>query len=302
MKIAHILNPVKVDKNNELYFAQKFTFISIQKAVECFNKKDVELINCETSFQEDEGISPTFFNQLTNLNRAVSDVNSSLSTSRKLPLIKDVLDKTKEIDDLDYLIYSNVDIGLMPYFYNHVVELIEEGYDAICVNRRRVNKKYLQSESISQIYADQGKSHPGFDCFVIKKELLNQFVLGDICIGVPFLGVTLLHNIASFAQKPTYLTGKHLTFHLGMNVLGFDKSEYYKHNRTEFFKKIKPALAGNYQLAKFPYSSLPIYKRALKWLLNPSLFTIDYLELEKKSFLEKTKLKVDELRWRLLSR
>ncbi len=301
MKIVHIVGPVKVPKNNNLYTAQPITFESMLKAKVYAENSLLDIKLCSVSYDEDKEIIPPYFTQLSNLNRSVENVNSSLTT-RKLPLIKDVLLKTKEILDIDYIIYTNVDIALMPNFYSSIESYIQMGHDAIIVNRRRISNRYNSADELPLMYAELGKSHPGFDCFVFKRELLDQLILDDICIGIPFLEVTLLHNLLAFANNPTVLFDKHLTFHLGMDVLGFDKNGYYQHNKTVYFNKIYPMICDKFDLKKFPYAEHNRVKRFFKWGLNPSLFTIDYLSLEGKSFLQSVKLKLDELRWRFLQR
>ncbi len=301
MKIVHIVGPVKVPKNNNLFSAQPITFESMKRAQVHVKKSPIEVILCTTQYDEDKEIIPDYFHQLSNLNRSVESINPSLK-GRKLPLIKDILEKTNELSDVDYIIYTNVDIAVMPNFYETIHEYIHLGHDAIIVNRRRISNKYSSKEELPLMYAELGKSHPGFDCFIFKKKLLNQLILDEICVGIPFLEVSLLHNLLAFAEKPLVLFDKHLTFHLGMDVLGFNKNAYYFHNKQTFFKKISPKLKDKYQLDKFPYAELPAYKRLFKWGLNPSLFTIDYLNLEGKSRVERIKLKLDEFRWRFLQR
>lgn len=204
--------------------------------------------------------------------------------------------------DSEYCIYTNMDIVLMPYFYDSVLDLIKQGHDAIVINRRRLSGGYNSIEELPQMYADMGRSHPGFDCFVFRKELLAQFILEDICIGIPFVEVALIHNIFSFAQAPLFVPDKHLTFHIGMEVMPTRDSAYYRHNREVFFSSIYPRLKPYFTLSKFPYAALPMYKRAMKWALNPSLFTLNYIRLENKNLLQKGKLFLNELRWRILQK
>ena len=40
----------------------------------------------------------------------------------------------------------------------------------------------------------------------------------------------------------------------------------------------------------------------MKWMLNPSLFTRNYLQLEGKNLFQRTKTRLDEIRWRILQR
>jgi hypothetical protein len=231
----------------------------------------------------------------------VTDVNRNL-IGKKLPLIADILLKLKEVPDSDYYIYTNSDIALMPYFYNVVHQYVLNGHDAIVINRRRLSKKYADTSNLEMMYADIGMSHPGFDCFVIKSDLLDKLVLGNICVGIPFVEVALIHNLFSFAHKPLFLPDKHLTFHIGLDVMPKRNKDYYWHNRKEYFGNIEPVLKPYFSIRKFPYAMLPIYKRALKWILNPGLFTKNYFELEGKNTLEKVKFFLDEIRWKILQK
>ncbi len=300
VKIAHIINPVKVTESSDLYNAQPITFKSMVEA-----KKHAALENninlYTTQFDEDKGITPSDFKILSDLTRSILDLNTKLK-GKKLPFIKDIFEKFNEVDDAEYFIYTNVDIALMPYFYSVVINYISAGHDAIIINRRRLNKNYSSPNELQIMYADLGKSHPGFDCFIFKKELLSQFVLGNICVGIPFLEATLVHNMVSFAKNPLFVTDKHLTFHIGMEVMPKIYKPYYYHNRVEFFKNIYPKLKPFFTLQKFPYAALPMYKRAIKWMLNPSVFTLNYIDLERKNIFEKTKTVLNEIRWRILQR
>jgi hypothetical protein len=301
LKIAHIVNPVKVAKNNQLFPVQVITFESMKLAKTQTNIADLELIQCCTCYDEDKEVIPPYFQKLSNLTRSVSDINSELE-GRKLPLIKDILSKTTEIEKIDFIIYTNVDIALMPFFYDSVYEYIMEGHDFIAINRRRLENKYTSSSELTKMYAELGKSHPGFDCFIFKQSLLEKLHLDGICVGVPFLEVSLLHNLLAFSENPKIIFDKHLSFHIGMNVLGFRKDSYYRHNRQVYFSKIYPNIKSKFDLNKFPYSEKSFLKRMISWILNPSVFTVDYLNLEGKNSLQKIKLKLDEIRWRVLQR
>lgn len=298
--IAHIINPVKVNESSDLYNSQFITFASIENAKNYCNCQ-AEITICTTQFEEDKSIIPNSFSVLSNLAYSILDINKKLS-GKKLPLIKDILLKTSEVPNTDYIIYSNSDIALMPFFYDFVIEKIKENHDAIIINRRRITNKFNSKEQLPQMYAELGKSHPGFDCFIFKKELLSKFILGNICVGIPFLEVTLIHNIIAFAQNPLFVADKHLTFHIGMEVMPKRDKDYYWTNRTEFFENIYPKLKPYFSLKKFPYAYLPFYKRAIKWVLNPSLFTSNYLHLEGKNLATKFKFLLNEIRWRILQR
>lgn len=300
IRVAHIINPVKVNENSDLHVAQPITFETISRAKN--NSSHKEYIDLYTTqYEEDKEIIPVNFTVLSNLQRSVLDANPKLS-KRKLPLISDILSKISEANHPDYVVFTNMDIALMPYFYDTVFSYLEKGHDALVINRRRISDRYKTIDELPLMYADLGKSHPGFDCFVIKTELLDQFILGDICVGISFLEATLVHNIFSFANKPLYIPDAHLTFHIGMDVLVPRNNDFYKHNRSEFFDKIYPQLKPHFELKKFPYGTLPLPKRAIKWMLNPSIFTLNYLNLEGKNLRQKIKIQLDEIRWRILQK
>ncbi|MEO0038057.1 MAG: hypothetical protein RIQ59_1268 [Bacteroidota bacterium] len=300
IQLVHIINPVKVNKKSDLFTAQPITFGSMIGAKN-HSKYSNQILQCTTQYEEDVEFIPAEFTKLSNLDRSVIDVNSSLN-GRKLPLIKDILQKTQEVENCDYCVYTNVDIALMPQFYDVVFYKINKGHDAIVINRRRLKNDYSSVDELPLMYSDFGKSHPGFDCFVFKKELLNSFILDEICVGIPFLEATLVHNIFSFANNPLFIPDAHLTFHIGMDVMANNTNAYYEHNRKVFFKSIYPKLKPHFSLNKFPYGSLNFPNRMMKWALNPSLFTLNYLNLEKKNAIQKAKLFLDEIRWRLLQK
>lgn len=298
--------------------AQPITFQSMLNA-----KNNVPNPTCvklyTTQFEEDVEIIPEGFIILPNLKCSVLDVDATLA-ERKLPLIKDILASLFQASTADYFIYTNADIGLMPNFYTEVFHLIENNKcDAIIINRRRLKAIYTSTKELEHIYKDKGKSHPGFDCFVFKRSLLEKFILDEICVGIPFLGVSLAYNIFSFANKPIYVFDKHLTFHIGMNVLPERNNSFYKHNFNSFFHKIKPLLRKDFRLQKFPYANKRWIVQLFKFGLNPSLNTKDFLEMKfPKVFKAKEKLSIasysskasffklkgwiNEIRWRLLEK
>ena len=169
--VAHIINPVKVKEKSDLFFAQPITFETMIRAKnQSANSNHIQLIT--TQLDEDKSIIPAEFQILSNLEKSVLDVNPQLK-NRKLPLIKDILEKIKEIEKPDFVIFTNMDIAVMPFFYDAVFEYLKKGHDALVINRRRIPAVYKSIDELPLMYAQLGKSHPGFDCFVIKTELLE---------------------------------------------------------------------------------------------------------------------------------
>ncbi len=296
VSIAHIVNPVKVKESSDLFVAQPITFESMRIAKELAKNTSVELFT--TQYEEDLDIIPEYFTKTTNLKHSVLDI-ASFSKERKLPLLKDILSTVYENSDAEYLIYTNVDITVLPNFYAAVASIIDKGHDAFMINRRRIPKIYSKPDELPLIWAEIGKSHPGFDCFVFHRNLYPKFELGNICVGVPFIEAAFAHNLYAFASSFKLFDNLHLTVHIGMKVMGqFDK-DYYWHNRNEFNKLVK-LLKPHLKAGALPYSDDGFLKRTFKRGLNPSIFTKLALELETKGFTDKAEYLLQELRFKLL--
>lgn len=254
-----------------------------------------------TQFEEDKSIIPKHFEILPNLEKSVIDTHK-FSTERKLPLIADILNIAYNHSNSEYIIYTNSDIILMPYFYDMVMEYIAEGYDAFAINRRRISKQFFNTKNLNAIYAEVGKSHPGFDCFVFKRTIIPKMNFANICVGIPFLEASILYNLIAYSTNFKLFYDKHLTKHIGMEVMPAHNKEYYWHNRDEFFKKILPQLKPHIKAENLPYAELPFYKRMLNYMLNPAVFTLINSELEARNFLDKIRLLKDEIRFSLLQK
>jgi hypothetical protein len=213
LRIAHIINPVKLPPQHELSIAQSISFETMCRARDfAQDKVDVQLYT--TQFPEDHDILPEGFTILPDLEQSILDF-ARFENPRKLPLLKDILDKLYEAArDADYLIYTNVDIALMPHFYVSVAALLEE-YDGLVINRRTISKEYQSIDDIALMYAQVGKEHPGHDCFIFKRDTYQYFHLENTFIGVPHADFALYINVLAFSENFTERLNDHLTFHLG---------------------------------------------------------------------------------------
>ena len=215
MKISHIINPVIVKETSDLFQAQPMTFQSMIESKEYALKENpynnIELL--ATVYEEDEDLIPKEFTQVSQLNRSLLDIMQPVKP-RKLPFVKDVIDKALETDP-DYLIYTNVDIALMPDFYSKIMGYIKLGHDAIIVNRTTMPSYEGQSLNWFVDNISSGKRHIGYDCFVIHKDLYKRFELGKIVIGVNWIGEMLKRNIFCFSKNPILIYDGRMTFHMG---------------------------------------------------------------------------------------
>lgn len=265
--VSHIINPFDAHSSSDLHLAQPITFKSMLKSKKlCQYSSQINL--CFTKYESDTIQLPNGFTELSNLTSSILD-KQSFETSIKLPLIADIINKAHETDS-DYIIYTNVDIALMPNFYSRVFELIASGHDALIINRRRISSAHFKHGDLNKMEADRGLAHPGFDCFVFKKSLIDKMVLKDICIGVPFIGITLSQNLFALAHKLRIVQYEHFTYHVGLEI--FKKrapKEYRQYNRKQF-QAVMNELLPKTKLHNWPYSDKALITRLVKTVLNPS--------------------------------
>ena len=299
-RILHIVNPVNSPSGSELSLVQPITYETI-RAAKSFAAVDIRVEICAVCFNEDLAIVPDFCEYTGIVHRSVRDVEG-FASKKKLPFINDILSIGASMSDAEWLIYTNADICVMPHFYLLVNEVIKQGHDATLITRRRISKEYKSVTQIPLMYSEIGGYHPGYDCFIFHRSLLDKFVLGNICIGVPFIEVSLLHNFIAYASSLRHIDDLHLTFHIGMEVMPPVDGELYQHNRREYEMKILPKLKPQLDIKNFPNYGLPFHKRMMKGILNPCYSSALLLELEGKNILRKGKILIDELRWKIISR
>ncbi len=286
MKFSHIINPFLAQEGTDLHLAQPITFESMRRAKETAKGRvEVELLT--TQYPEDRKIIPDYFTILADLERSVLDV-SAFTRPQKLPLIGDILRRLYEHSEAEYLIFTNIDIGLMPDFYLKVKTFLEAGADALIINRRRVGEQYKTPEDLPKIFKDKGLPHPGFDCFVFHRDIFTKMRLGEVCVGVPFIGITLAYHLFAFASNFKLYDKEHLTFHIGMEIMPRRDQEYYWHNRHSFNKIFNDHIKEHLHLENLPYSELNGLVRHWKWINNPSLFIRVLMAVEWKAWKEKT--------------
>jgi hypothetical protein len=211
--IAHIVHPVVVPPASDLVVAQPVTFETMRIAREFAVGIDVDLYAVQYH-DEDRMALPPVFLRTPDLSRSLSDL-MPFKRYRKLALIADILEALYQTSRAEYFIYTNVDIAVQPTFYRAVADFISQGYDAFCINRRTISDRYHFIEQLPLMYAEIGIRHPGWDCFVFRRDLLPRFDLDLIAIGTNWIGRAMIANLACLGNRFTIFEDLHLTFHIG---------------------------------------------------------------------------------------
>lgn len=255
MKLAHVVNPVRVLPASDLYVAQPITFETMRRARD-FAAGAVDVTLLAAGFAEDAVVFPADFVHLPPLRRSVLDV-AHFRLPRRLPLLQDILDAACAATDAEVLVYTNVDIGLQPHFYTAVQRLVEEaGHDVFVVNRRTISARYTSIAEIPLMWRASGQPHRGWDCFVFPRALQPRFRLGAVCVGATRVGLALLANLVAYGRAFRQFTDAHLTFHLGdaRSWLNPAFADYDAHNTREL-TGILAALER--ERGPFPRESIP---------------------------------------------
>ena len=257
--VAHIINPVIVDEDSNLFDAQPVTFEALKIAQE-FARGQVEVELYSAQYPEDRSLVPAGFQITPDLDRSILDFRT-FRVGRKLPLIKDILDRLYEATEAEYMIYTNVDIAPMPHFYLIVDKLIALGYDAFIINRRSISDIYTKPQDLSLMYAQVGKPHPGCDCFVFKRSAYPAYRFGTAFIGSGRIGLILAVNLYYHAMRFKQFRDLHLTFHIGWDEVW--QSAKLRDERLHNDSELKKILA-HYDFDHCPPDDPILAERLLK--------------------------------------
>lgn len=254
LKIAHIINPVLVDTKSDLFYSQHIVFQSLKNAKE-FAKQNVNVKLLSAQFEEDIKLVPNWIQCTSNLERSVLDIKT-FHKSRKLPFINDIIDKLISAQpNAHYYIYTNVDIGLKPHFYLYIARLIQNGVDAIAINRKDIPDHYKRIDELPEIYSEIGRPHKGIDCFVFSGEHARKYDFQKSIIGSGPVGLCYIANMVAHSYNFRWLEYKDLTFHIG-DQMAWKKPalrDYVEFNFMELSKIVNTQLQNpnlKTQLAK----------------------------------------------------
>lgn len=251
MKIAHIINVVEikgVHESSYLHVAQPVTVDSMVSAKN-HTKSDIEVQLFATKHQNEKVNLPSEFTWAKDLSRYCYDVFDTLPKSKNFPLIGDILNNLYNSSNADFFIYTNVDIGLFPHFYDFIKGSIDSGLDAFTINRVTMPKKIrsrglipkttIGAENYNLVFSEIGDSHRGFDCFVFRREYLSRLSLGNIFIGAPPIGTLFKDELSRISSRMRcFESSVRVTFHLGNDRDWLDTSSPHWNQNTLEAKRL----------------------------------------------------------------
>lgn len=251
IRIAHLVNPVKVGEERDLHWQQPITFESMYRAKYFARGQGLNVEQVACFYPEDESMVPFDFTKTKCLTRSTIDGNFNIK--RKLPYFEEMLQRLYATSDADYFIQTNADIGLMPHFYLLVKSLIDEGNDSFVITKR-ILPEQIKDNPLPLIYSYLGNPHAGHDCFVFRRDIYPKMEIGEIIMGTPWSETTLITNMIAYSDNFTEYKNAHATFHLGDRRIwiGKDYNDYRILNTNEFARVLKKLSRKNKKILKHP--------------------------------------------------
>jgi hypothetical protein len=234
--LVHLINPFRSPPGSEHDVAQRMTMASIRRAKAYAEQRGVEVDVVATCYAEDVAAVEPPARLLPLLSRSVQDV-APLKPVRKLPLIDELIKIGGQHGYGEYLIFTNIDITLQPYFYYHVARLIKRvrRYAPVfLINRRVIPVVTTDPEQICKAYPVRGHGHIGTDCFVFPKQWTQRLDLGNLCIGSASFDSCLAASLDLISgYRMRVFERQELTFHLGEEETWHQQDEYLQYNAKE---------------------------------------------------------------------
>lgn len=222
-RLVHVVNPFRSPSGPSNDRVQAVSYESMRRARDFFPDVPVHLAAVVAPVDQD-GV-PEAFELAGLLNRNVTDV-ATFTHPAPLPLMFDVLevgcsharalaDEMEDDPARVYVVFTNVDIAVMPHFYAAVGDIVNHGYETLTIFRRTIPPIDPDPANLAAMYAEYGATHDGFDCFVFPLSHFDSYVRSDACIGRGFVMRSLLYNMVANSTNMAIVRKAHLTFHLG---------------------------------------------------------------------------------------
>lgn len=243
MKLAHVINVTEITAQKQssyLHIAQPTTLRSMLHA-RAGAPGDVAVELIAIKHRSEQVSLPEGFVRAPDIATYAWEHIEELRTvepKRPLPRLVDIVAPGQHVTDAEFMIYTNLDIGLYPSFYAEVAALIRKGHDGFCINRRDLPKivrgRLLDENALDAIYALKGSRHIGIDCFVFRRAIIPSLQLGNVFVGFPPVGQVLKTQIERHSIRFAWLKDRCLTFHLGSDLAwNVPNHPYYVANLRE---------------------------------------------------------------------
>ena len=233
----HIINPYGCPVRSESARDQERTLQSLS-AASAFSQ-DVVNVRYIVRADLEDGDLGSLTHVLPNqsiqpLTRFSFDV-ANFAVQRRLPLLSDMFAVEVPADEGCYVIYTNMDICVTPYFYTECARLLLDGSECMVINRRTVDKRYIDLPLIEG-FTSVSHDHPGHDCFVFPAAFLRRARLPDSILGIGYVFRPMLLNcILHFGERFREHRDFHLTMHFGDDMEWKDPryADYLEYNKTQ---------------------------------------------------------------------
>jgi len=217
---AHIVNPLVVrNPRSDLAYAQPITLESMRRAALSARAAGIGVRQFAATYPEDDAVVPDWLARTPHLEASLLDHVSVEpgEKGRKLPRLRDLLDRLHDAaGDAEFMIYSNIDIGLQPDFYVELARSIREnGWDALSAMRHTVSDVHRSVRDLDLIHDLPGFPQGGYSCMAFRRSAYPKYVLGDVCIGLQPVSVLLMLNMMINARSFGQIRKRRLCFHLG---------------------------------------------------------------------------------------
>jgi len=221
IRLAHVINIFGAPADSEARRIQDITLESLKRAKEAAGERiEVELLSAQ--FTEDRSFVPSHLMATADLDRSVQDV-LECDDKRRLPFIHDIVQRAWASSDAEFLIYSNMDIGVYPTFYRFIANAVRDGIDALAINRAQIPRFSHGRDLLMECELDHFLTirnrvpHHGIDCVMFRRDTFPAWKPADICIGYPPIGQYLLENAESNAKRFVWFRDVFQTFHIGID-------------------------------------------------------------------------------------
>lgn len=215
--LVHVVNPFRAPPDSEHAWVQPMVLEAMARSRDLAPAgSDIRFV--AAVYPDETDVVPDGFTIATpHLRRMVRDRTGG--DRRRLPLVFDILDRAARMAPPGaWLVFTNIDILVMPFFYQAVQELLRFGFDAAVINRRAIVGRPGPPEERALLWADIGHEHGGFDCFVFPAAWAPRFHRTDSAIGIQKVMQPLLYNLVALAQRMVILRAAHLTTHIGFDA------------------------------------------------------------------------------------